>query len=49
VGDRGEGADPFAAAGLVRDPVSDVLVARERTALYERVDLYRRPVDRYRQ
>jgi betaine lipid synthase len=34
-------ADAFAAAGLVRDPVSDSLVGRERTALYERVDLYR--------
>lgn len=33
--------DPFLAAGLTRDPVSDGLVARERTALYERVDLYR--------
>lgn len=33
--------DPFLAAGLARDPVSDRLVARERTALYERVDLYR--------
>ena len=36
-----EGSDPFVAAGLARDPVSDGLVARERTALYERVDLYR--------
>jgi len=35
------GEDPFAAAGLVRDPTSDGLVVRERTALYERVDLYR--------
>jgi S-adenosylmethionine:diacylglycerol 3-amino-3-carboxypropyl transferase len=36
-----DGEDPFLAAGLARDPVSDTLVARERTALYERVDLYR--------
>ena len=35
------GDDPFLAAGLVRDPVSDGLAARDRTALYERVDLYR--------
>jgi S-adenosylmethionine:diacylglycerol 3-amino-3-carboxypropyl transferase len=35
--------DPFARTGLVRDPVSDALPARERTALYERVDLYRAP------
>jgi S-adenosylmethionine:diacylglycerol 3-amino-3-carboxypropyl transferase len=33
--------DPFVAAGLVRDPASDVLPARDRTALYEAVDLYR--------
>ena len=36
-----EDGDPFVATGLLRDPVSDGLVARERTALYERVDLYR--------
>ncbi len=36
-----DGADPFLVAGLARDPISDGLVARERTALYERVDLYR--------
>jgi S-adenosylmethionine:diacylglycerol 3-amino-3-carboxypropyl transferase len=36
------GRDPFAAL-LERDPASDGLVARERTALYEAVDLYRRP------
>lgn len=36
-----EDGDPFVGAGLARDPVSDGLVARERTALYERVDLYR--------
>jgi hypothetical protein len=36
-----EGADQFVAAGLARDPISDGLVARERTALYERVDVYR--------
>ena len=35
--------DAFVAAGLIRDPVSDELVARERTALYEAVDLYRKP------
>ena len=39
---RPEGPDPFAAL-LVHDPVSPVLIARERTALYEAVDLYRRP------
>ena len=44
-----EDPEPFAATGLDRDPVSDGLVARERTALYERVDLYRKPVDHYRQ
>ena len=38
----GPGAeDPFERAGLRRDPVSDTLAARDRTALYERVDLYR--------
>jgi S-adenosylmethionine:diacylglycerol 3-amino-3-carboxypropyl transferase len=37
-GDR----DPFLAAGLVRDPVSDTLPALDRTSLYEAVDLYRR-------
>ena len=37
------GADPFAAAGLVRDPVSDGLPALDRTSLYEAVELYRRP------
>ncbi len=35
------GDDAFAAAGLVLDPVSEVLAARDRTALYERVNLYR--------
>jgi S-adenosylmethionine:diacylglycerol 3-amino-3-carboxypropyl transferase len=35
--------DAFVLAGLIRDPVSDSLVARERTALYEAVDLYRKP------
>ena len=34
--------DAFVAAGLNRDPVSDDLASRDRTALYERVDLYRR-------
>lgn len=37
---RPHGRDPFAAE-LERDPVSEMLVARERTALYEAVDLYR--------
>jgi hypothetical protein len=40
---RPAGPDPFLEAGLVRDPVSDGLVARERTALYEAVDLFRAP------
>jgi S-adenosylmethionine-diacylglycerol 3-amino-3-carboxypropyl transferase len=40
---RPDGDDPFALAGLARDPGSDGLVARERTALYEVVDLYRAP------
>lgn len=44
---RPAGADPFAVAGLVRDPVSDGLVARERTALYEAVDLFRAPGEPY--
>jgi hypothetical protein len=35
--------DAFVLAGLMRDPVSDSLVGRERTALYEAVDLYRKP------
>jgi S-adenosylmethionine:diacylglycerol 3-amino-3-carboxypropyl transferase len=34
--------DAFAASGLVRDPDSDTLPVRDRTALYERIDLYRR-------
>ena len=40
---RPVGPDPFAAAGLVRDPCSDTLPASDRTSLYEAVDLYRRP------
>ena len=40
---RPDGADPFLAAGLLRDPLSAGLVARERTALYEVVDLLRVP------
>jgi hypothetical protein len=36
-------SDAFVRAGLIRDPLSDSLVARERTALYEAVDLYRKP------
>jgi S-adenosylmethionine:diacylglycerol 3-amino-3-carboxypropyl transferase len=39
---RQAGPDPFEAAGLVRDPVSDGLPALDRTSLYEAVDLYRR-------
>lgn len=35
--------DPFIAEGFVRDPASAGLVARERTALYETVDLLRAP------
>jgi S-adenosylmethionine:diacylglycerol 3-amino-3-carboxypropyl transferase len=37
------GPDPFLAAGFRRDAVSDELPARDRTALYEAVDLYRAP------
>jgi S-adenosylmethionine:diacylglycerol 3-amino-3-carboxypropyl transferase len=37
----GPAVDAFADVGLVRDPISDGLVTRDRTALYERVDLYR--------
>jgi S-adenosylmethionine:diacylglycerol 3-amino-3-carboxypropyl transferase len=37
------GSDAFVAAGLVVDPVSEGLAARDRTALYESVVLYRRP------
>ena len=33
--------DAFVAAGLQRDPASGGLASRDRTALYERVDLYR--------
>lgn len=40
---RPAGVDPFVEAGLERDPISDALVARERTALYEAVDLFRVP------
>ncbi len=40
---RPEGDEPFIAAGLIRDARSDTLVARERTALYEAVELYRAP------
>lgn len=36
-------SDAFVRHGLIRDPISDSLVARERTALYEAVDLYRTP------
>jgi S-adenosylmethionine:diacylglycerol 3-amino-3-carboxypropyl transferase len=40
---RPAGDDSFRMAGLLRDARSDTLVARERTALYEAVDLYRAP------
>jgi S-adenosylmethionine:diacylglycerol 3-amino-3-carboxypropyl transferase len=40
---RPDGYDPFSAAGLLRDPRSDTLATRERTALYEATDLYRGP------
>jgi len=40
---RPAGADPFVEAGLERDPISEGLVVRERTALYEAVDLFRAP------
>jgi S-adenosylmethionine:diacylglycerol 3-amino-3-carboxypropyl transferase len=40
---RAAGTDLFAAAGLERDAASDALPARDRTALYEAVDLYRAP------
>jgi hypothetical protein len=40
---RPPGDDPFVAAGLARDPRSDDLPARDRTALYEAVDLYTAP------
>ena len=38
---RPGGGDAFVMAGFLRDSASDTLVARERTALYEAVDLYR--------
>ena len=38
-----QGPDPFVAAGFTREAVSDELPARDRTALYEAVDLYRAP------
>lgn len=41
--------DAFEAAGLVRDSVSDSLPVRDRTALYEAIDLYRKPALSYRQ
>jgi S-adenosylmethionine:diacylglycerol 3-amino-3-carboxypropyl transferase len=40
---RPDGRDPFVDAGLERDPASAELVGRDRTALYEAVDLYRAP------
>ncbi len=39
---RPTGDDPYVAAGLARDPSSDDLPARDRTALYEAIDLYRK-------
>jgi S-adenosylmethionine-diacylglycerol 3-amino-3-carboxypropyl transferase len=36
-------SDPWPAAGLVRDPRSEGLPARDRTALYEAIDLYTTP------
>lgn len=38
---RTGGDDPYEAAGFVRDHASELLPARDRTALYEAVDLYR--------
>jgi len=35
------GEDPYERAGFARDPVSATLPSRDRTALYEAVDLYR--------
>lgn len=40
---RPRGGDPFVHAGLVLDPSSTGLVGRDRTALYESVNLYRSP------
>ena len=40
---RPAGDDPYVAAGLVRDDSSDGLPARDRTALYEAIDLYTAP------
>jgi S-adenosylmethionine:diacylglycerol 3-amino-3-carboxypropyl transferase len=40
---RPAGDDRYAAAGLVLDRSSDGLPARDRTALYESIDLYRVP------
>lgn len=40
---RPDGADPYVAAGLVLDPSSAGLAARDRTALYEAIDLYVAP------
>ena len=41
---RPTGPDAWLAAGLVRDPASGALPARDRTALYEAIDLYTAPV-----
>jgi hypothetical protein len=40
---RPAGADPYIAAGLDRDARSAGLPARDRTALYESIDLYSTP------
>jgi S-adenosylmethionine-diacylglycerol 3-amino-3-carboxypropyl transferase len=40
---RPPGPDPYVGVGLVRDPVSADLPSRDRTALYESIDLYRMP------
>jgi S-adenosylmethionine:diacylglycerol 3-amino-3-carboxypropyl transferase len=37
------GPDPFLAAGFTREDVSNELPGRDRTALYEAIDLYRAP------
>jgi len=40
---RPAGPNPYLAAGLTRAPESDGLAARDRTAMYETIDLYRAP------
>ena len=41
---RPAGHDPYVGVGLVRDPLSADLPSRDRTALYESIDLYRMPL-----